>query len=563
MEEKQLVVQALEPVLKDHLSTEQISDLIETPSNSDHGDLAFPVFQLAKVFRKAPNLIAEDLVNQIDDKNFDKIEAVGPYINFFLNREKLSGQVISQVLKEGSDYGSVDLGHGQTVTLDYSSPNIAKPMSMGHLRSTVIGHSIDLLHQKVNYKTVSINHLGDWGTQFGKLIVAYKKWGDEATVRKDPVNELVKLYVEFHEKAEDDPSLEDEGRAAFKALEDGDPETVEYWKWFKEESIKDFQIVYDKLGIKFDHNTGESFYNDKMEDKLDILADKGVSTVENGATLVYLDEEELPPALVKRTDGATLYITRDIATAYYRKETFNFAKSLYIVGNEQANHFKQLKAILKRMGNDWSDDMVHIAFGLITLEGKKLSTRKGKIVLLEEVLNEAVELAQEQIDAKNPDLVDKEEVAKQVGIGAVVFHDLKSDRMNSFDFKLSDVVQFEGETGPYVQYTYARAKSLLEKYGKTVDPDSHLSLTDDYAWQVIKKLQAYSDTIVQAVDKYEPSVIARYVIQLAQAFNKYYGNVRLLNEDEELPARMALVEATSIVLKDGLKLLGVQAPENM
>ena len=260
-----------------------------------------------------------------------------------------------------------------------------------------------------------------------------------------------------------------------------------------------------------------------MEDKLEILADKGVSTVENGATLVYLDEEELPPALVKRTDGATLYITRDIATAYYRKETFNFAKSLYIVGNEQANHFKQLKAILKRMGNDWSDDMVHIAFGLITLEGKKLSTRKGKIVLLEEVLNEAVELAQEQIDAKNPDLVDKEEVAKQVGIGAVVFHDLKSDRMNSFDFKLSDVVQFEGETGPYVQYTYARAKSLLEKYGKTVDPDSHLSLTDDYAWQVIKKLQAYSETIVQAVDKYEPSVIARYVIQLAQAFNKYYG----------------------------------------
>ena len=563
MEEKQLVVQALEPVLKDHLSTEQISDLIETPSNNDHGDLAFPVFQLAKVFRKAPNLIAEDLVNQIDEKNFDKIEAVGPYINFFLNREKLSGQVISQVLKEGSDYGSVDLGHGQTVTLDYSSPNIAKPMSMGHLRSTVIGHSIDLLHQKVNYKTVSINHLGDWGTQFGKLIVAYKKWGDEATVRKDPVNELVKLYVEFHEKVEDDPSLEDEGRAAFKALEDGDPETVEYWKWFKEESIKDFQIVYDKLGIKFDHNTGESFYNDKMEDKLDILADKGVSTVENGATLVYLDEEELPPALVKRTDGATLYITRDIATAYYRKETFNFAKSLYIVGNEQANHFRQLKAILKRMGNDWSDDMVHIAFGLITLEGKKLSTRKGKIVLLEEVLNEAVELAQEQINAKNPDLVDKEEVAKQVGIGAVVFHDLKSDRMNSFDFKLSDVVQFEGETGPYVQYTYARAKSRVEKYGKAVCPDSHLSLTDDYAWQVIKKLQAYSDTIVQAVDKYEPSVIARYVIQLAQAFNKYYGNVRLLNEDEELPARMALVEATSIVLKDGLKLLGVQAPENM
>lgn len=563
MEDKQIVVAALSPLVAEHLDEEKISQLIEKPSNAEHGDLAFPVFQLAKAFRKAPNLIAQELVEKIDGAHFDKVEAVGPYINFFLNRKEKSNEIISQVIKEDSHYGEVDLGHGGTVVLDYSSPNIAKPMSMGHLRSTVIGNSLDLMHQKMNYKTVSVNHLGDWGTQFGKLIVAYKGWGDEATVRKDPVNELVKLYVEFHEKSEEDPSLEDQGRAAFKKLEDGDPEMTELWTWFKDESIKEFEKVYDLMGISFDHYTGESFYNDKMEDKLQILADKGISTVENGATLVYLDDEELPPALVKRSDGATLYITRDIATAYYRKETYNFVKSLYIVGNEQANHFRQLKAILKRMGNDWSDDMVHIAFGLITLEGKKLSTRKGKIVLLEAVMNEAMELALEQIEAKNPDLENKEEVARQVGVGAVIFHDLKSDRMNSFDFKLSEVVQFEGETGPYVQYTYARAKSLLEKYGKELKADEIYELTDEYAWAVIKKLAEYSDTLVAATEKYEPSMIARYVIQLAQAFNKYYGNVRLLNDDDQLAARMALVKATSIVLKDGLSLLGVEAPENM
>lgn len=563
MNQREIIAKELHAILYEHLSYEQVEALIEVPNNTEHGDLAFPVFTLAKAFRKAPNLIAEELVEQIDTTAFSQVASVGPYINFKLDRQKISDQIIKEVNQAGENYGSLDIGQGKNVTIDMSSPNIAKPMSMGHLRSTVIGNALSLILKKINYHTININHLGDWGTQFGKLIVAYQKWGDEAKVKADPVNELVKLYVEFHERAEEDPSLDDEGRAAFKRLEEHDPEMIQLWTWFKDESLKEFDKVYKMLNVHFDHYTGESFYNDKMDEIVDLLEEKGLSEIDQGSLIVRLDEYDLPPALIKKTDGATLYITRDLATAYYRHRTYHFDQSLYVVGNEQSNHFKQLKAVLEKMGNDWAQSMHHIPFGLITVGGKKLSTRKGKIILLEEVLNEAIRLASEQIEAKNPDLPNKEEVAHQVGVGAVVFHDLKNDRTNNFDFELEEVVQFEGETGPYVQYTHARIHSILSRYEQNIDLTAALSLTDDYSWELVKKLQAYPSTIVRAAERYEPSIISKYVIQLAQLFNRYYANVRILNDDEELNARMALLNAVATVIKDGLSLLGVAAPERM
>ena len=563
MNQREIIAKELHAILYEHLSYEQVEALIEVPNNTEHGDLAFPVFTLAKAFRKAPNLIAEELVEQIDTTAFSQVASVGPYINFKLDRQKISDQIIKEVNQAGENYGSLDIGQGKNVTIDMSSPNIAKPMSMGHLRSTVIGNALSLILKKINYHTININHLGDWGTQFGKLIVAYQKWGDEAKVKADPVNELVKLYVEFHERAEEDPSLDDEGRAAFKRLEEHDPEMIQLWTWFKDESLKEFDKVYKMLNVHFDHYTGESFYNDKMDEIVDLLEEKGLSEIDQGSLIVRLDEYDLPPALIKKSDGATLYITRDLATAYYRHRTYHFDQSLYVVGNEQSNHFKQLKAVLEKMGNDWAQSMHHIPFGLITVGGKKLSTRKGKIILLEEVLNEAIRLASEQIEAKKPDLPNKEEVAHQVGVGAVVFHDLKNDRTNNFDFELEEVVQFEGETGPYVQYTHARIHSILSRYEQTIDLNAALSLTDDYSWELVKKLQAYPSTIVRAAERYEPSIISKYVIQLAQLFNRYYANVRILNDDEELNARMALLNAVATVIKDGLSLLGVAAPERM
>lgn len=563
MDNKQLIVSCLKTELREHLTDQEIFDLIEIPNNSDHGDYAFPVFQLAKVFRKAPQAIASEVAEKIDGSNFEKVVAVGPYINFFVKRSQVANDLLHSVLSKGSDYGSRNIGKGRNVTIDMSSPNIAKPMSMGHLRSTVIGNAIANILEKINYKTVKINHLGDWGTQFGKLIVAYKLWGDEEKVKKDPVNELVKLYVDFHERAEEDPTLEDQGRAAFKKLEEHDPEMIALWEWFKEESLKEFNKVYDMLGVEFDSYNGEAFYNDKMEAVVEELESKGISRVENGATIVNLDDEDLPPALIKKSDGATLYLTRDLATSYYRHNTYDFVQSLYVVGNEQTNHFKQLKAVLKRLGNEWYQNMHHIPFGLITLEGKKLSTRKGKIVLLEKVLNEAINLAFEQIELKNPDLENKEEVAHQVGVGAVIYHDLKSDRLNSFDFKLEDIVQFEGETGPYIQYACARANTIIEKYGKDINLDHSWNLEDDYSWEIIKKIASYEHTIQVAAQRYEPSVIAKYAVQLAQLFNKYYGNTRILTEDDHIESRIALVQSVVIVLKDALSLLGIQAPKNM
>lgn len=566
MNTKQLFVDALAPALAEHLSADEIYNLIEVPKDTTHGDLAFPVFQLARVLRKAPAQIAADLVAELDQTDFAAVTAIGPYINVSLKRESVGAAIVSEVITKGSAFGQQDIGHGRNMTIDFSSPNIAKPMSMGHLRSTVIGNAIANIAAKVNYQPVRINHLGDWGTQFGKLIVAYKMWGDDDLIAADPVKELVKLYVDFHEVAEEKPELEVEARAAFKKLEDGDEEMIRLWTWFKDESLAEFAKVYKLLNISFDSFNGEAFYNDKMQPIIDELETKGITKVNEGATIVDLEDLNLPPALIKKSDGATLYVTRDLAAASYRKETYDFAKNVYVVGNEQSNHFKQLKAVLSKLGREWSDDMVHVPFGLITLDGKKLSTRKGKIVLLEEVLKEAVDLALEQITAKNPDLENKEEVAYQVGVGAVIFHDLKTERMNSFDFNLAEIVQFEGETGPYVQYTYARSQSIIRKYGKEISgdlTDATFALTDDYSWEIVKKLIDYPRIVELAIERFEPSQVAKYAVSLAQLFNKYYGNTRILEDNAQLDARLALVKAMTIVLKDALNLLGLEAPEEM
>ena len=563
MNYKKIVAEQIAKTVGEHLSVDEIVSMIEVPKYANQGDLAFPAFTLAKVLRKAPQAIASEIVEAVSDKHIARAEAMGPYANFFLERSAFADEVLKEVLELGEHYGDWDYGQGRKVVIDMSSPNIAKPMSMGHLRSTVIGNAIANLEKKVGYEPIRINHLGDWGTQFGKLIEAYKLWGSEELVKADPIAELIKLYVRFHEEAELDPTLDDKGRAWFKKLEDGDPEAVRLWEWFRSESLKEFNRVYDLLGVTFDSYNGEAFYNDKMDVVVDMLEDANLLKVDNGATIVNLEKYDLPPALIKKSDGATLYMTRDLAAANYRKNTYDFAKCIYVVGMEQSNHFKQLKAVLKELNLPWAETIVHIPFGLITLNGKKLSTRKGKIILLEGVLKEATELALKQIEAKNPSLENKEAVAHAVGVGAVIFHDLKNDRTNNFDFALEEVVQFEGETGPYVQYTHARAMSILRKANHTVDTQAAFSLTDDDAWEVLKLIENYPNVVRFAEEKCEPSAIAKYVINLAQAFNKYYAHTKVLVEDEAFNSRIALVQTTASLLKQGLALLGVAAPEEM
>ncbi|EGP5077846.1 arginine--tRNA ligase [Enterococcus faecium] len=563
MNNKDLVAKAVYDAVKDDLTLEQVEQLLENPKSAEHGDVAFPAFSLAKVYRKAPQQIAADLAEKIDSANFEKIEVVGPYLNFFMNKELISKKVLQTVVKEKEHYGDSNIGNQGTVPIDMSSPNIAKPISMGHLRSTVIGNSIGFIMEKIGYQPIRINHLGDWGTQFGKLIVAYKKWGTEEAVKAEPINELLRLYVQFHEVAETEPELNEEARAWFKRLEEGDKEAIQLWQWFRDESMKEFNKIYDLLEVRFDSLNGEAFYNDKMDEIVKLLEEKHLLNEDKGAEIVDLSAYDLNPALIKKSDGATLYITRDLAAALYRKRTYDFKQSLYVVGNEQSYHFKQLKAVLKEMGFDWSDDMHHIPFGLITQGGKKLSTRKGKIVLLEEVLNEAIQSAKEQISEKNPDLENKDAVAKQVGVGAVIFHDLKNDRLNTFDFNLEEVVRFEGETGPYVQYTHARAVSLLEKAGFVPSEIADYALNDDTSWEVVKLVQKYPETVLSAGEKYEPSVIAKHAIKLAQAFNKYYAHTKILADDEQKEARLALVYAVTVLLKEDLRLLGLHAPDKM
>ena len=562
MNNKELIASELAKVI-DSLDQDAILNLLEQPKSSDLGDIAFPAFSLAKVERKAPQAIAADIAEKIDQSAFEKVVATGPYVNFFLDKSKISDQVIKSVIEAGADYGQQDEGHGQNITIDLSSPNIAKPFSVGHLRSTVIGDALSNIFRKMGYNTIKINHLGDWGKQFGLLMVAYKKWGSKEAVEANPIDELLKLYVRINAEIENDPKLDEEGRLWFKKLEDGDPEATELWQWFRDESLVEFNRIYKLLGVEFDSLNGEAFYNDKMDEAVQILEDKGLLKESKGASIVELDDVNLPPAMIKKSDGATLYITRDIATAMYRARTYNFVKNIYAVGQEQSNHFRQLKAVLKKMGFDWSDDMIHVDFGLVTKNRQKLSTRKGNIILLEPTLQEAISRAKAQIEEKNPELENKEEVAHAVGVGAVKFYDLKTDRRNGYDFDLEAMVSFEGETGPYVQYAYARIQSILRKANFTPSADATYSLSDPESWEIIKLLQDFSRVVKRAAENYDPSLIAKYAINLAQAFNKYYAHTRILDESPERDSRLALSYSTAVVLKEALRLLGVEAPEKM
>ena len=562
MDNKQLIASELAKVI-DSLDQTAISNLLEQPKSSDLGDIAFPAFSLAKVERKAPQAIAADIAEKIDTSHFEKVVATGPYVNFFLNKAKISDQVIKEVIKEGADYGQQNEGNGGNITIDLSSPNIAKPFSVGHLRSTVIGDALSNIFRKMGYNTIKINHLGDWGKQFGLLMVAYKKWGNKEAVEANPIDELLQLYVRINAEIENDPALDDEGRLWFKKLEDGDPEATELWQWFRDESLVEFNRIYELLSVEFDSLNGEAFYNDKMDEAVKILEDKGLLKESKGASIVDLDDVNLPPAMIKKSDGATLYITRDIATAMYRARTYNFVKNVYVVGQEQSNHFRQLKAVLKKMGFDWSDDMIHVDFGLVTKNRQKLSTRKGNIILLEPTLQEAISRAKAQIEEKNPNLENKEAVAHAVGVGAVKFYDLKTDRRNGYDFDLEAMVSFEGETGPYVQYAYARIQSILRKANFKPSLDANYNLNDAESWEIIKLLQDFARVVKRAADNFEPSLIAKYAISLAQAFNKYYAHTRILDETPERDSRLALSYTTAVVLKEALRMLGVEAPEKM
>ena len=542
------------------LPKEKIAMLIERTKNAKMGDYAFPAFALAKIEHKNPALIAKEIAEKISDDNFTSIEAVGPYVNFAIDHAKLVNATLNDVLTEKDHFGDQQLGKGN-VPIDMSSPNIAKPMSMGHLRSTVIGNSIAKTLEKVGYTPIKINYLGDYGTQFGKLITAYRLWGNEEDVKKDPITNLFHYYVKFHEEAEKDPKLDDEGRAAFKKLENGDEEEIKLWKWFREVSLQEFNRIYKELGVTFDSYNGEAFFNDKMQPVVDELREKGLLEESRGAQVVNLGEDE-NPALILKSDGSSLYMTRDLAAALYRKKEYDFVMSLYVAGGEQSGHFKLLKQVLKKMGYDWADNIHHIPFGLITQGGKKLSTRKGNVVFLDKVLKDAVSLAEQQIEEKNPNLANKDQVAHDVGVGAVVFHDLKNDRMDNFDFDLEEVVRFEGDTGPYVQYTNARAQSILRKANKEISMDN-LSLNDDWSFAVAKAIADFPAIVAKASEKFEPSIIAKYALDLSKKFNKYYANVRILDEDDQLNARLALVQATSIVLTEALRLLGVNAPKEM
>jgi len=563
MDYKQKVVAALANALDGQLSAEEIALKLETPKTSDLGDMAFPTFALAKILHRAPQQIAQDLAEKIDSSDFERVVVAGPYLNFFFDKGQYSAATLANVLNAGATYGQNNEGNGGKVPIDMSSPNIAKPMSMGHLRSTVIGNSIAEILTKNGYAPIKDNHLGDWGTQFGKLITAYKLWGNEADVKADPINKLVEYYVRFHKEDVDKPELDDEAREWFRKLENGDPEAHRLWKWFREASLEEFNDVYKKLGVTFDTYNGEAFYNDKLEEVVQILRDKHLLVESQGAQVVDLSKYNLNPALILKSDGASLYITRDIATALYRDREYAPAKNLYVVGSEQTYYFQQLKAVLLEMGLKSAPNLQHVPFGLITVDGKKLSTRSGRIILLAKVLEESVELAEKEIDEKNPDLANKAAVAQQVGVGAIVFGDLKNERTNNIDFVLADQLKFEGETGPYVQYAHARAESILRKASATTITADANQVTDPEAWDTIKALADFPAMVKMACDELEPSVIAKYAIRLSKTFNKYYAHSKILADDAGLPARLALVKSVSIVIKESLRLLGVKAPDEM
>ena len=509
-------------------------------------------------------MIAEELKNQLNSEGFEKIENLGPYVNFFVDKGEFSKNTIEKILKEKDDYGKSNIGEGKTVCVEYSSPNIAKPFHVGHLFTTAIGNALYKMFKAEGYNTVGINHLGDWGTQFGKLISAYKRWVDEEALEKNPIDELLRIYVKFHKEAEKDPSLEDEGRAYFKALESGDEEAHALWKRFRDLSLKEFQRVYDILGVKFDSLAGEAFYNDKMDVVIDMLKEKNLLVESNGAQVVMLEDYNMPPCIILKGDGASIYATRDLAAALYRKKTYDFYKSIYVVGTPQALHFKQVFKVLELAGKDWAKDCIHVGFGLVKFADRKLSTRNGEIVLLDDLLNQSITKTADIIK-DNESIENKEEVAKKIGVGAVIFTYLKNSREKDIVFDWNEILSTEGETGPYVQYAYARAKSILRRAENVSANVDYSKLNSKEEFELIKTLESFNKYILLALDKLEPSVLTRYVIEVAKGFNRFYNAHSVLNlEDEVLKAtRLKLVEASSQVIKNGLALLGIDVVEKM
>lgn len=546
------------------LTSEEISQLIEIPPKPEMGDFAFPCFRLAKSYHKAPPMIAQDLKESIGDQAFlSEIKVVGGYLNFYVDKAQYAQQIIDKY-NNATDYGCSDQGKDETICIDYSSPNVAKNFHVGHLRTTIIGNSLYKIFSKLGYKVVRINHLGDWGTQFGKLIVAYKKWGSREAVEEKGIEELMDIYVKFHEEAEKDDSLNDEARAWFLKMEQGNEEALEIWQWFRDISLKEFMRVYNILGMEFDSFAGESFYRDKTADVIKRLTDDGLLKESQGAMIVPLDEYDMPPCIVAKKDGSSIYATRDLAAILYRKATYNFDRCLYVTGLEQKLHFAQVFKVIELMGNDYAKNLVHIPYGLVSLKSGKISSRKGNVIFAEDLLRESINKTTSIIEEKNPDIPDKEEVAKQVGIGAIIFNDLYNQRIKDVIFDWNKLLNFDGETGPYVQYTYARASSVLRKIGEVPDTIDYTLLTDEASIGLLKEIERYPQVIKDAAERYEPSVIARYSIDLAHAFNKFYHECQINVEDETTKyTRTNVVKIARYIIKDALSLLGIQCPEQM
>lgn len=550
-------------ILTDYISfdKEKICQLLERPKYSNFGDVSFPCFTLAKKWRKSPVVIAKELAERIQNPYFRDVKNEGGYVNIYLQPDLLYKGTMEKLLQERSEYGSSQVGEGKNVVIDFSSPNIAKPFSMGHLRSTVIGNSLSLLYEKNGYRTTKINYIGDWGTQFGKLMSAYELWGNDEAIKEVPIRELFRLYVEFHEFAKEDSSLIDKGREWFKRLEDGDEKAQKLWKWFRDLSLVEFNRIYDLLGVSFDFIQGESFYNDKMIKVVDDLKDQNLLEESEGAQVVQLGDE-MPPCLILKSDGATLYATRDLASVLYRKEVYQFHSAVYVVGQEQTLHFKQVKTVIQKMGYEWFEQFIHVPFGLILKDGKKMSTRKGKVVLLNEVLQEAIRMARENIEEKNPLLEEKEHTASLVGVGAVIFHDLKHHRIHDFEFSLQEMLSFEGETGPYLQYTYARIQSLLDK-GEFEFTTNVIESNDMKQLEVIKLLSRFPSVIEKACEDHDPSILARFTLDLAREFNSYYHAVKIIDHSSFQAGRLQFAYAVGHILKEGLRILGIGTPTRM
>lgn len=562
---KQQIKECLEKYYKETYNVDA-NIIVEEPKNPAMGDIALPMFTMIKTLKKPVPEITKE-ASDVISKSFDVIENInptGPFINIVLNKALISDHIIKDVFEKKEEYGTSTIGCGQTVVLDYSSPNIAKSFSVGHLRSTMIGNSLKLILNRCGYKTVSINYLGDWGTQFGKMIVAIEKWGNLDEIKKDPINQLGKLYVKINNEEKDHPELAEESREAFRKIELGEKKYVDMWKWIREESLKESEQIYKLLNVSFDSYNGEAFYNDKMDTVVKELEDKGLLIEDQGAKIVKLGDS-IPPALIKRSDGGTLYITRDLAAVFWRKKEYNFDKALYVVGGEQKLHFTQLKGVLAKMGHeDLADSITHVNFGLVLKDGKKMSTRKGNVVKLYDILEQAIEASYKQIEEKNPDLENKDEIARKVGVAAVVFNDLKNFRGLDYEFDINQMVRFDGLTGPYLQYTSVRINSILETNNFDVNNmDTSLFIKSHY-FELVRQIASFKQTIEKAANEYSPNIIAKYLLAIAQSFNKFYALEKINVSDEKVRnTNFALAYAVRTIINEGLALLGIESVEKM